>query len=57
MISWIKIGGFIGFFVQVGIVTVLFNGILVLLFRKTEDFKEIKTVLTAIIKKRLARAQ
>jgi O-antigen/teichoic acid export membrane protein len=57
IISWIKIDGFIGFFVQVGIVTVLFNGILVLLFRKTEDFKEIKTVLTAIIKKRLARAQ
>jgi O-antigen/teichoic acid export membrane protein len=57
IISWIKIDGVIGFFVQVGIVTVLFNGILVLLFRKTEDFKEIKTVLTAIIKKRLARAQ
>ena len=57
IISWIKIDGFIGFFVQVGIVTVLFNGILVLLFRKTEDFKEIKTVLTAIIRKRLSRAQ
>jgi O-antigen/teichoic acid export membrane protein len=54
IISWVKIGGFIGFFVQVGIVTLLFNGILVLIFWKTEDFRDIKMTFTKIIRKKLS---
>ena len=56
IISWVKLGGIIGFFVQVGIVTILFNGMLVLIFWKTEDFKDVKGVVTTIIRKKLAKA-
>lgn len=57
VISWIEIGGLIGFVVKVGIVTILFNGILVLLFWKNQDFKDIKKAVTNIVRKRLAKVK
>jgi len=53
IVSWIEIGGLIGFIVQVGLVTIIFNGIMILLFWKTQDFKDTKNVLVGIVKKRL----
>lgn len=51
IIKWVNLDGLIGFIVQVGIVTVIFNAIYILLFHKTQDFKDIVVSLNSIIVK------
>lgn len=55
VISFIKISGILGFVIQVGLVTILFNGIMVLFLWRTEDFKWIKNALLSITRKKLVK--
>jgi len=55
VISLINIDGMFGFIVKVSIVTFLFNGILIVVFWKTQDFIEIKRALMNIMKKKCFR--
>jgi O-antigen/teichoic acid export membrane protein len=56
VISLVEIEGLVGFVIKVGITTLLFNGALILLFQRTQEFREIKNVIMLIIKKKLKMA-
>ena len=53
IVSFITISGLIGFVAKVILVTILFNGIVMLLFWRMQDFQEIKKAMIGIVKKRL----
>jgi hypothetical protein len=49
--SYIAISGFFGFILRILVITVVFNGIMILLFRKSEVFKNITDIVMKHLKK------
>jgi len=54
-ISFITIPGVWGFALKVSLVTILFNSVMFIIFRKNKDFIQIKDILTKIINKKLRK--
>lgn len=55
IIEFVRIDGIIGFIIQLAIVTLLFNFLYLLLFRKTHEYVDIKKIVKKVIKNKLSK--
>ena len=45
----INVTGILGFVIQVALVTIIFNGVMILIFWRNKDFKDIRTALSGVV--------